>query len=246
VFRRHIFASIMLLATTAYWAVWLFISPPPWSAPAAAVMATGVVIAATISVAGLLIEHSPLGYRLGWSILSFLTLVALIRPLDSAWVAGVVIVGFTAMSFTHRTLGGWIRSEPPVAPVPRSAVGLALTLLAAPVVSAFVTMSVDTGLLPWLALACWTILFWYVRRLPGALALVRAGLPFLVIAGWWLPIASLVAWIVTIAGAAALAWTSTTRLAIRPLIERGSRVLIPPELLPEDIRRSAGIDKADS
>jgi hypothetical protein len=46
--------------------------------------------------------------------------------------------------------------------------------------------------------------------------------------------------------AAVLAWSKEVRLAIRPLIERGSRVSIPPELLSDDVRRAAGIDRDSS
>jgi hypothetical protein len=43
--------------------------------------------------------------------------------------------------------------------------------------------------------------------------------------------------------ASALAWSKEVRLAIRPLIERGSRVSIPPELLSDEVKRAAGIDR---
>jgi hypothetical protein len=44
-------------------------------------------------------------------------------------------------------------------------------------------------------------------------------------------------WIAGQITALALAWSSEVRLAVRPLIERGTKVLIPPELAPEEIRR---------
>lgn len=242
---RHLFASLTLVTGAVYWAAWLFIVPSPWSKESAAVIGAGVVIAATITVAGILVEHNQLAYRLGWSIVAFLLFVALMRPLGLVWMMGVAVLGIAAVSMTDRTLSGWIRSEPPVAPVPRSAVGLALILLAAPIASALVTTTAETTRLPWLALGCWTILFWYARRQPGTLALVRFGVPLMAFAGWRLPLAALVAWIVMIAAAAMLAWTSTTRLAIRPLIERGSKVMIPPEFVPEEIRRKAGIDRRE-
>ena len=43
--------------------------------------------------------------------------------------------------------------------------------------------------------------------------------------------------------ASGLAWSKAVRQAIRPLIERGSRVSIPPELLSDELRRAAGIDR---
>jgi hypothetical protein len=39
-----------------------------------------------------------------------------------------------------------------------------------------------------------------------------------------------------------VAASSDVRLAVKPLIEGGSRLMIPPELAPEDIRRVLGQD----
>ena len=39
-----------------------------------------------------------------------------------------------------------------------------------------------------------------------------------------------------------VAASSDVRLAVRPLIEAGSRLMIPPELAPEHVRRVLGKD----
>jgi hypothetical protein len=233
----------MLLLTAIYWAVWLFAFSPPWTAIATGVIETGILLAATVAIAGILLEHSRLAYKVGWSYLVSIALVALLRPLGPGWFIGVLLAGLTALTMANRTLNGWIRSEPPVAPVPNKAIGLALLLLATPTMTAIATASRSAGILPWLALVCWFVLFWYVRRLPGAMGILRGGLPVLMGAGWWLPDPARPVWMVMVAAAASLAWTSVTRLAVRPLIERGSRITIPSELLPDEIRRAIDIDR---
>lgn len=235
----------MLLLTAIYWAVWLFASPPPWTAIATAVIGTGILLAATVAIAGILLEHSRLAYKVGWGWLGSIALVALLRPLGPGWFIGVLMAGLTALTMANRTLDGWIRSEPPVAPVPNRAIGLALLLLANPTVTAIATAARSASILPWLALVCWFVLFWYVRRLPGAMGILRGGLPLLAGAGWWLADPARPVWMMMAAVAAFLAWTSATRLAVRPLVDRGSRILIPPELLPDEIRRAVDIDRTD-
>jgi len=82
-----------------------------------------------------------------------------------------------------------------------------------------------------------------VRRVPGAVAAVRIGAPILIAGAVLLAFPGSVIWAVSMVVASVLAWSKAVRLAIRPLIERGSRVSIPPELLSDDVRRAAGIDR---
>jgi hypothetical protein len=77
----------------------------------------------------------------------------------------------------------------------------------------------------------------FVRRLPFSLAAIRVLPGFLAAAGWSLPMPGRVVWLVGQTALLLLAWTQAVRLAVRPLIERGTKVMIPPELAPEEIRR---------
>lgn len=238
-------ASTALLLTSIYWAVWLILAPSPWSPMAAVLIGTGTLAVATVAGAGILVERSRLAYRIGWGLLMGLGLLMLLRPLSPTWFIALFLSGLSGLAMTNRTLAGWIPSEPPAAPVPKPAVALALLLLTTPSATATASAGQPMGVLPALALACWLVLYWYVRRLPGAMVLLRLGLPILAVTGWWLPARSRLVWIILLAGASAMAWRSATRLAVRPLVEQGSRVAIPLELVPEDIRRALEVDPSD-
>jgi hypothetical protein len=118
-----------------------------------------------------------------------------------------------------------------------------LLLLVTPILTALSHLNRSGGAIVWLALASWAILAAFVRRLPGAVAAVRLGAPVLIGGGALLDLPGAAIWGALMLVASVLAWSKAVRLAIRPLIERGSRVSIPPELLSEDIRRAAGIDR---
>jgi hypothetical protein len=191
----------------------------------------------------MMLESSRLGYWLGLSALGLMLVVAGLRPLDTVWVIAIALTAVGALLMADRKLGGWIRVEGPVAPVPRRAVALGLVLLAAPIISALSSIGGSADAIVWLALAAWAILFAYVRRLPGALGVVRIGLPLLVGGSALLELPGVVIWGALTLVASVLAWSKEVRVAVRPLIERGSRVTIPPELLSDEIKRAAGIDR---
>jgi hypothetical protein len=242
---RHVIASVLLLVTAVYWATWVLVDPEPWTASTGAVIGTGLVGTVVIALAGILLEHSRLAYKVAWGTLGLVAVLALSHPLGLVWLLGVGIAGATALAMTSRNLDGWIRSEPPVAPIPNSAIGLAGLLLWTPVTTALASIYTDADLLPLLSLGSWAILIYYVRRLPGAMAVIRFGVPLLLISGWALLDPARIVWVAMLAVGGAFAWSSQTRLAVRPLIERGSQVLVPPELLDPDLRRALGIDRAD-
>lgn len=235
----------MLLITSIFWAVWLLVSPQPWGRPAAAILAAGSVMIATVAVAGIMLEHSRLAHKLAWASIGLVAVLALSRPVGIPWISGVALMGVAALALTSRTLEGWIRSEPPVAPIPKAAVGLAILLLWTPIVTVLVGVRTEASPLPWLSLACWLILFWYIRRLAGAVLVVRFVIPLLMLGGWWLPDPARPVWIAMLALSTELAWTAATRLAIRPLVERGTRVMIPPELLSTELRQALQVDPKD-
>jgi hypothetical protein len=89
----------------------------------------------------------------------------------------------------------------------------------------------------------WILAIWYLSGRRLAVTAVRLGVPLLAIGAWWLPMPSPWIWLTLIAIATALAWTAGARLAIRPLIERGRAVSIPPELAPGEVLDAAGLDR---
>jgi hypothetical protein len=239
---RHIWASVALLLAAVAWAIALFIEPAPWTESAGAVLGAGLVVVTAVAVTAVMIESSRLGYGLGVSGAGLMLVIAGVRAIDAAWVIAVTLTMISGVLLADRRLGGWIRVEGPVAPVPTPAIALGLVLLGAPILTALSVVDGSGEAIVWLGMTAWGILIAFVRRLPGAVALVRIGAPLLITGGALLELPGAALWGILMVVASVLAWSKAVRLAIRPLIERGSRVSIPPELLSDEVRRAAGID----
>ena len=231
----------LLLAAMA-WAVALFVEPAPWSESAALVIAVGLLVTVAVAVVAVMIESSRMGYWLGVSALGLMLIIGGLRALDGVWAIASALTALSALLMADHRLGGWIRLEGPVAPVPQRATALGLVLLGTPILTAvFLYRSGDA--IAWLAMAAWGVLVVYVRRLPGAVGVVRLGPPLLVGASALLELPAAVIWAALMVVASVLAWSKDVRVAVRPLVERGSRVTIPRELLSDEIKRAAGIDR---
>jgi hypothetical protein len=239
---RHLWAAVVLLLAAVAWAAALLIEPASWGESAAAVIAAGLLITASVAVVAMMVDNSRLGYWVGVSALGLMLVVAGMRRLDAFWVIAISFTALGALLMADRRLGGWIRMEGPVAPVPQRATALGLVLLGAPIVTGLSLVDRSGAAIVWLALASWGFLFVYVRRLPGAVSLIRIGLPILISGSVFLELPGAAIWAALMVLASILAWSKAVRLAVRPLIERGSRVSIPRELLSDEIKKAAGID----
>ncbi|MGH8929025.1 MAG: hypothetical protein ACRDWH_11780, partial [Acidimicrobiia bacterium] len=150
------------------WGLSLLAEPAPWEKTTAVVLGTAMVIISTVSVAGILVEGNGLAYSIGFGNLGLTLAVAAIRPIDLWWMIGLALSASTGVLMADRRLGGWLRVERPVAPVPPGAVALALLLLVGPAVTAFSLVERASGAIAWLSLMAWLLGVWYIRRLPGA------------------------------------------------------------------------------
>jgi hypothetical protein len=240
---RHIWACVGLLSAAVAWAVALFIEAAPWTEIGGAVVGAGLVVVTAVAVTAVMVESSLFGYWLGVAGAGLMLVIAGMREIDTAWIVAVSLTAIAGVLMADKRLGGWIRTDGSVAPIPSKAVALGLTLLAAPILTALLLVDAAGDAILWLGLAAWGILIAFVRRLPGAVALVRMGSPLLIAGGALLELPGSALWGLLMALASALAWSKEVRLAIRPLIERGSRVSIPPELLSDEVKRAAGIDR---
>jgi hypothetical protein len=207
------------------------------------VLIAALVVVSALAIAAILITNSRIGYRLGVATLVTEAIVALLHPRSPAWYVGAVLIGASSFFFADPRLGGWIRGRTTAAPIPSRAIALTLILLVAPALTALVTLDAAPGALPWLTGLAWLILFVFARRLPGALLAARAGPPILAIGAIWLPDPGRWLWLALMLSASYLAASPDVRLAVRPLIEKGSRLMIPPELAPEEIRRALGEER---
>lgn len=241
--RRHYLAAAATLAGSLIWAALLVVSPGWWSAPAALVVGSGLLLTASVAVTGILLQSSRLSYWLAVSVVAQEAVIALRQSLSSLWWVGVGAMLLAAVALADPSLGGHVRTQPHPAPLPRSAVALCLLLLAAGPVAALAAPATPTAALPVLAFAAWLLLFAYVRLLPGREWWPRSGAPILSAAGFLLPSPSRWVWLAMLLGATCLAWTRGGRLAVRPLIESGHMVSIPPELVPSEVLGAAGLDR---
>jgi hypothetical protein len=240
---RHIWASMALLLAAVAWAIALIIKPAPWDIDVAAVVAAGLLVMTAVAVTAILVESSRLGYWLGVSGVGLMLVIAGVREVDPAWVVAISVTGVAGILLADHRLGGWIRAEGPVAPIPAQAAALGLILLVAPIVTALSLLRGSNSAIAWMALSAWVMLVVFVRRWPGAVAVIRLGCPALAAAGAFLGWPAAAIWGILMLLASGLAWSKAVRRAIRPLIERGSMVSIPPELLSDELRRAAGIDR---
>jgi hypothetical protein len=231
------------MLTSLAWTIDLAATSRPWVPEAAAVLGAGLLVAAAVSVVLILVQSSPLGYRLAWGLLVVEGIIAAVGPVTPLWWTGVALLAVTGALLTDASLGGWIRQRPPATPVPGPAVALSLILLGVGPAAALVSGANDPGRLPLLTAVTWLVLAWYVRRWPGREWAPRLATPVLAAAGWLLPAPTRWVWVAGMVAAVALSWTSATRLAVRPLVERGHPIPIPPELAPADVLHSAGLDK---
>ena len=239
---RHWWATASTLASSVAWTWVLIDEPAPWRRNTSFILVACLLIATALAVAAILIESSRFGYRLAVSVIVIAATIALLHERTAPWYFGVALIGASSFLLADPTLGGWVRSTAAAARIPRRAVALTMVLLAAPGLTALVSLSDDLGTLPWLAGASWLLLFLYARGLPGARLIARAGPPVLALGSIWLPSPGRWVWLGQMIAATYLAASSDVRLAVRPLIERGSRLMIPPELAPEEIRRALGRD----
>jgi hypothetical protein len=241
--RRHLLASALTMLTSVAWAIELATTSSPWTPAAAAVLGAGLLATGAVSVILVLVQSSPLGYWLACGLLVISGTLAAMAPVSPLWWAGVALIAVSGITLVDASLGGWIRRQPPATPIPANALALSLILLLVGPTAALVSHDNNVSQLPLLAAITWLLLFWYVRRWPGREWAPRLATPGLVVAGWLLPPPARWVWVIALTAAAALAWTKGTRLAVRPLVERGHPVPIPPELAPADVLHSAGIDE---
>ncbi|HUO46838.1 MAG TPA: hypothetical protein VM470_08395 [Acidimicrobiia bacterium] len=241
--RRSLIASFFVIASALVWAATLAADPGIWDPGAALIMGAGLIVAGSVAIAAILVQSSPLGYRLGWGLLAFEALIALLRPLSPAWAVGVALIAGAGVAMVDSTLGGTIRQLPPPSPIPGHAIALCLSLLIAGPVAAVGSAGSPVGRLGVFTGLSWLLLLWYVRLWPGREWAVRLMAPVLLLLGLTLPAPGSFIWIALLTTATALAWTPGARLAVRPLVERGYPVPIPPELAPPEVLRAAGVDE---
>lgn len=234
-------ACVLILASTGAWMIVLGQGHAPRSPTAVVLMALSLWIAATASVAGMLVARSRWARRLALGLTGAHGVVALLFPVDRWWGLAAVLTAGTAIVVGGPLLDGQIRPRPPAAGPPTRAVLIPLTLIAVPF--ALGAFGGDGWAVVAGALSSLVAAYWFIRTLPAALAVVRLLWPLTSLALGW-PMGRPVGLVAAVAAVtvAALAWHPTVATAVRPLTGKGSPVPIPPELAPSDVLDAADID----
>lgn len=222
----------------------LAVSPDPYAPGVALLAALGMVLFTIVSVSGTLLARSR------WA-----------RPAASAvgvaWLAVGIVVdsgwGYVMMVTGAATLGaaagpwlrGWLRRLPSSDGPPPAAVVVLLALVATPAAVALTGTEPSAAL--W-AFAGWSALIALAlaRALPGALTAARLGHPLAAAAA--IPFLPLLPAVVATASGLVVAlgaWRRDVAIAVVPLQpgESAAPLRIPPELVPEEVLRAAGLDE---
>lgn len=215
-----------------------------WPAGPALVIGIWMVAAATVALTGIVAGASRWAHRLGLAVAVAGLAIAVVVPVTPLWWAAVAASGLSLVALAGPPARGLVRQRQAAGGPPRRAVALGLVLFAAPAVTAVSAVDgLGTGWL-WVAGSI-LVLAVYLRAAPGALLAVRALAPAMAVAGAVdAPLPVSVTCLLGGAAVAGLAWGRSVRLSIRPLVEPGRAVPIPPELAPGEVLDAAGVDSS--
>jgi hypothetical protein len=208
----------------------------------AAVIATTVIVLQAVAVIGMLVGHARWARRLAIGLAVLGLVVVGLGEFDGWWWPGVLSAAVALGGLIGPGMKGTVRDLAPALGPPPQAVVLPLVLMAAP---GLVAVTRPDGIDGWAWLAigcCWAAAALYAKAGWGGLTAVRALAPLaLATSAVGPPVPAVVD--LTVAGAVlALAWTANARVAIRPLVQPGSRKPILPEMVPADLMDRAGYD----
>jgi hypothetical protein len=218
-------------------------SQPFWADDAAVMLAIGHLLLTAVTIVGALVGAARWAVGLGAGLAASLAVPAILHPISPAWIVMVVTAAAAVAGVLGTGLRAVVRGRPPADAPPRKAAGLALGLLAGPLLVAVPQPSgVDAA--DWVvAVGAVGIAVWYTRSGLGGLWAARLGTPLLAVGSLLvvpLPEAGLSA-----AGFLLLtwlAWSVDARVAAVPLAAPGRSVPIPAELAPGEILDAAGLD----
>lgn len=234
-------AALLLLAATGAWTLELGISPTPLTGSDVILVAVALWAASVTAVTGMLVRQGLWARRLALAVTVAHAVVALVPAPDPGWGGAAALSAIAAVVIGGPWLNGHIRPRPAASGPPPRVVLVPLVLLAA----AF-GIGISGGGDPAGAAIAYSglgVAYWFIRALPAALVLVRVLWPLLALA--LAPFTGLPAGGVAAVGGVAvalLAWHPSVRTSVRPLVERGSTVRIPPELAPSDVLDAARLD----
>lgn len=239
--RPSLIASTPLLAALA-WTVALILDPGPFSSTSVFLVGMGLLGSASVAVVGVVVAGGRWAHRLALATLAATIVVALARPIDLLWVAGLAITTLAGVSLFMPAVLRGVRRLPAATGPPARAVIVPLLLIAAPFL-----LGVTPDATGWpevvVGLTAPLTAFAFARVIPGGLVAIRLVWPGLAVGlapfmGWPTATVSILLGVTT----AFLAWSGEVKVAYHPPRETGSTFRIAPELAPRDVLDAADID----
>jgi hypothetical protein len=208
----------------------------------AAVVATTVIVLVAVAVIGMLIGHARWARRLGIGLAGLGLLVTGLGEVDGWWWPGVLAAATALGGLIGPGMKGTVRDLAPALGPPPEAVLLPLALIAAPAGLSLTRLDGIDGW-AWLAIGCcWGSAALYTKAGWGGLTAVRLLAPLTLAISAIGPVLPALVDLALAAAVLALAWTVNARVAIRPLVQPGSRKPILPEMVPAELMDNAGYD----
>ena len=201
-----------------------------------------MILTATIATVGIVVASARWARRLAMVAVVMGPLAAASAPLDTLWVAALILTAAAAAVLLSPRLA--VRKLPSATGPPANAVILPLVL----VISPFAYGLTGAGSPPWAVLlaggAALVAAFLYARVIRGGLLAVRYVWPMLALGllfAMETPAAVTSAFLAV--AVVALSWSPEAKAAFHPPRQVGTTLPIPPELSPREILDAANIDE---
>lgn len=241
--KPPLLAATTLLAALA-WTVALIVNASPFPPAPALLIGFGLVTTASVATVGMIVVGGRWAHRLGLVSLGITLILAVVRPIDAMWAAGVICTTLALVALLSPPLTATIRKLASASGPPPRAILPPLILLLTPVVLGLAGADASVWALLTVGLSAPLAAFLYSRVLPGGLLGIRIVWPVLAVI--LAPPLGLIAGPVSVALAVAVAVTArdeAVKASYHPPREVGSTFPIPPELAPKEVLDEAQIDE---
>jgi MFS family permease len=237
-------ASASPLVAAVLWTIALTVDPGPLAPWSVFLVGFGLMTTATVAVVGMIIVAGRWARRTGLASILAGLLIAVARPVDTLWVAAVVVSVLAWVVLFLPSVNERIRKLPSASGPPPRAVLVPLVLVATPFTVGLAAWDRPTVATVIVGLSAPLAALWYSRVLPGGLYAVRIIWPLLALALAPLqPLPAAVVSALTALVVVVLAWGRQVEIAFHPRREKGQVFPIPPELAPKEILDAAQIDE---
>lgn len=234
-------ATIQLAALV--WTLALLIDATPLETAPALLVGLGIIAMSTVALIGMVAVGGRWAHRLALIDIGFMSLLAIIRPIDVVWVVGVATTAAALAALLSPVVTSSIRKLPSASGPPPRAITPPLILLATPALLGFLGNGSEPWALLIVGLGAPGVAWIYSRVIAGGLLAIRLIWPALAVAlAPWMSLSAGIASIATAVAVLVLSWHRSVKASYHPPREVGTTFPIPPELTPREVLDAAEID----